>query len=197
MHHIKTALIPPVVALLHCFLFASLVQSAPISSPAFKEAANRAKTLVEKILRDIPAAHSATVSTEVNAHLRLPGSCQRLLPVILTASRLPQGFTLGPSSQISNLQLMVTSMGIPAAPVLKPLSERFTPVSLQSEGLWGVFGLELYGVDSSMRRIQVTESSCWVTQGSVSHWVNMEVVHDLLEVLGCFRKHLQVILWRL
>ncbi|KAM4531536.1 colony stimulating factor 3 (granulocyte) b [Odontesthes bonariensis] len=119
-----------VVALLHCFLFASLVQSAPISSPAFKAAAERAKTLVEKILRDIPAAHSASVSTE--------------------------GFTLDPSSQISNLQLMVTSMGIPAAPVLKPLSGRFTPdtcVSHMSAGsqlyqeLLGVLSGKLSGLE--------------------------------------------------
>ncbi|XP_072225026.1 colony stimulating factor 3 (granulocyte) b [Leuresthes tenuis] len=117
-----------VVALLHCFLFASLVQSAPISSPAFKEAANRAKTLVEKLLKDIPAAHSAAVSTE--------------------------GFTL--SGQISNLQLMVTSMGIPAAPVLKPLSDRFTPdrcLSHMSAGsqlfqdLLGVLSSKLSGLE--------------------------------------------------
>uniref|UniRef100_A0A4W6EW41 Granulocyte colony-stimulating factor n=2 Tax=Lates calcarifer TaxID=8187 RepID=A0A4W6EW41_LATCA len=93
------------VALLHCFLFAVLVRSAPVgpaSEPpaAFKEAAERAKTLVEKILRDLPAVHAATVTTE--------------------------GLTLDPSTETTNLQLMVTSLGIPAAPVLKPLSERFT-----------------------------------------------------------------------
>ncbi|XP_041813569.1 uncharacterized protein LOC121621241 [Chelmon rostratus] len=93
-----------IVALLHCFLFAGLVQSAPVSSsdppPALREAAERAKTLVEKILRDIPTVYTATITT--------------------------QGLTLDPSSQTTNLQMMVTSLGIPAAPVIKPPSERFT-----------------------------------------------------------------------
>lgn len=60
--------LPPVVALLHYFLL--VVQSAPVSSfdppPAFAEATERAKMLVEKILRDIPTVHAATISTEVN-----------------------------------------------------------------------------------------------------------------------------------
>ncbi|XP_030264388.1 uncharacterized protein LOC115576040 isoform X2 [Sparus aurata] len=91
-----------VAALLHYFLV--VVQSAPVSSsnlsPAFTQASNRAKMLVEKILRDIPTVHGATVSTE--------------------------GLTLDPSTQTTNLQMMVASLGIPAAPVLKPPSERFT-----------------------------------------------------------------------
>ncbi len=61
-------LLPPVVALLQYFLF--VVQSAPVSlsdpQPAFREAAERAKTLVEKILRDIPTVHAATIHTEVS-----------------------------------------------------------------------------------------------------------------------------------
>ncbi|XP_047428237.1 granulocyte colony-stimulating factor-like [Mugil cephalus] len=94
---------PIVIAILHCFLFASLVRSAPVSSltncpPAFREAAEQAKTLVEKILQDIPAVHRATVNSE----------------------------SMNPSSPTTNLQVMATSMGIPASPVLKPLSERFT-----------------------------------------------------------------------
>ncbi|XP_044037135.1 granulocyte colony-stimulating factor-like [Siniperca chuatsi] len=123
-----------VVALLHYFLFAVLVQSAPVSSPsdqpaAFREAAERAKTLVEKILRDIPAVHTATINTE--------------------------GLTLDPSTQTTNLQMMVTSLGIPAAPVLKPLSERFTLdtcVSRMSagsrlyQGLLGVLSDRLSGL---------------------------------------------------
>ncbi|XP_074553428.1 colony stimulating factor 3 (granulocyte) b [Halichoeres trimaculatus] len=91
--------------LLHHCLFAVLVRSAPLSSlsdlpPTFREEAEQAKTLVEKILTDIPAVHSATVDTE--------------------------GLTLDPSTQTENLQMMVASLGIPASPVLKPLSERFT-----------------------------------------------------------------------
>ncbi|CAJ1075505.1 granulocyte colony-stimulating factor-like [Xyrichtys novacula] len=94
----------PVVVLLHHLLFAVLVQSAPLSSssdlpPSFREAAERVKTLVEKIMNDIPAVHSNTVDTE--------------------------GLTLDPSTQ-TNLQRMVTSLGIPAAPVIKPPSERFS-----------------------------------------------------------------------
>ncbi|XP_070780019.1 colony stimulating factor 3 (granulocyte) b [Enoplosus armatus] len=123
-----------VVALLHYFLFAVLVQSAPVSLPfgplpAFREAAERAKTLVEKILRDIPAVHTATVNTE--------------------------GLTLDPSTQTTNLQMMVTSLGIPASPVLKPLSEHFTLdicVSRMSagsqlyQGLLGVLSEKLSGL---------------------------------------------------
>ncbi|XP_051797159.1 uncharacterized protein LOC110965910 [Acanthochromis polyacanthus] len=123
------------VALLHCFLFAVLVQSAPISSPndltpAFKEAAKRAKTLVEKILRDIPTVHGNTVNTE--------------------------GLSLDSSSQNTNLHMMVTSLGIPASPVLKPLSEHFTVdmyVSRMSagsqlyQGLLGVLSDKLSGLN--------------------------------------------------
>ncbi|KAI3359472.1 hypothetical protein L3Q82_013777 [Scortum barcoo] len=120
-----------VVALLHYFLFA--VQSAPTSSPnlspAFREAAERAKTLVEKILRDIPRAHAASVTAE--------------------------GLTLDPAAHSANLQMMVTSLGIPAAPVLKPLSEHFTLddcVSRMSagsrlyQGLLGVLSEKLSGL---------------------------------------------------
>ncbi|KAM6966143.1 colony stimulating factor 3 (granulocyte) b [Tautogolabrus adspersus] len=94
-----------VIAVLHHFLLLVSVQSAPVSSPpdlppAFREAAERAKTLVEKILRDIPAVHTTTVNTE--------------------------GLTLDPSTQTANLQMMMTTLGIPVTPVLKPLSEQFT-----------------------------------------------------------------------
>ncbi|XP_056262299.1 uncharacterized protein LOC130188155 isoform X2 [Pseudoliparis swirei] len=93
-----------VYALLHCFLLADLIQSAPSISPhdssvALRAAAERVKMLVEKILRDVPAAHAATVTME--------------------------GLTLD-SAHSTNLQMMVTSLGIPAGPVLKPPSERFT-----------------------------------------------------------------------
>uniref|UniRef100_UPI0037E7BF55 colony stimulating factor 3 (granulocyte) b n=1 Tax=Semicossyphus pulcher TaxID=241346 RepID=UPI0037E7BF55 len=123
-----------VVAVLHHFLFAVLVQSAPVSLPsnslpAFREAAERAKTLVEKVLEDIPAVHSTVVNTE--------------------------GLTLDPSTQTANLQMMVTSLGIPAAPVLKPLSERFTldicvsrmlAGSQLYQGLLGVLSVRLSGL---------------------------------------------------
>ncbi|XP_049924879.1 granulocyte colony-stimulating factor-like [Epinephelus moara] len=117
-----------VAALLHCFLLADLIQSAPVSSP-LTEAAERAKTLVEKILRDIPTVHAATVTT--------------------------QGLTLDSAAQTTNLQVMVTSLGIPAAPVLKPPSERFTLDNCVSrmaagsrlyQGLLGVLSDRLSGL---------------------------------------------------
>ncbi|XP_054464149.1 granulocyte colony-stimulating factor-like [Anoplopoma fimbria] len=98
-------MIPPTVyALLQCFLLADFIQSAPVISPsdpsvALREASERAKTLVEKILRDVVAVHAATVTIE--------------------------GLTLD-SAHTTNLQMMVTSLGIPPAPVLKPPSEGFT-----------------------------------------------------------------------
>ncbi|XP_067472020.1 uncharacterized protein [Thunnus thynnus] len=123
-----------VVALLHCFLFAVLVQSAPLDSAseppaAFRTVAERAKTLVEKILKDIPIAHAATITTE--------------------------GLTLDASGQTTNLQMMVKTLGIPDAPVIKPLSERFTLdmyVSRMSagsrlyQGLLGVLSDRLSGL---------------------------------------------------
>ncbi|XP_068458073.1 colony stimulating factor 3 (granulocyte) b [Clinocottus analis] len=87
-----------VCTLLHCFLLADFIQSAPTTSP-LRAAADRAKTLVEKILRDVPAAHAAAVTIE--------------------------GLTPD-SAHSTHLQVMVMSLGIPAAPVLKPPSERFT-----------------------------------------------------------------------
>ncbi|KAG7218714.1 hypothetical protein INR49_007066 [Caranx melampygus] len=93
------------VALLSYILFAALVHSAPVGSgaappSALREVAERAKTLVEKIERKLPVVHDAVVSAE--------------------------GLTFDPSAQAPNLQLMVTSLGIPAPPVIKQLSEHFT-----------------------------------------------------------------------
>lgn len=66
--YLRTVFLSPVVALLLHFLF--VAQSAPISwfqPPAvFTEASERAKTLLEKILRDIPAVHAATIRIQVN-----------------------------------------------------------------------------------------------------------------------------------
>lgn len=64
----------PVVALLLHFLL--VAQSAPISwfqpPAAFTEASERAKTLLEKILRDIPAVHAAAIHIQVNNASRRP-----------------------------------------------------------------------------------------------------------------------------
>lgn len=66
--YLRTVFLSPVVALLLHFLF--MAQSAPISwfqpPVAFTEASERAKTLLEKILRDIPAVHAATIHIQVN-----------------------------------------------------------------------------------------------------------------------------------
>ncbi|MED6245202.1 hypothetical protein CHARACLAT_000250 [Characodon lateralis] len=104
-----------VTILLHYLLCASLVQSAPVGlpsnlPPAFRETAVEAKTLSEKILKDISAAHTATV----------------------------KDFSLDSSSQMSNLQMMAVSMGIPSSPVLKVLSEHFTLDMCVSRMLAGV-----------------------------------------------------------
>ncbi|KAM9701101.1 uncharacterized protein ACNS7B_003205 [Menidia menidia] len=96
----------------------SVVQAAPhqvsVGPPQtrtrIRQAADRAKTLVEKILLELPAAHRETVST--------------------------QGFSLDGAAQ-GGLQLLVASMGVPPPPVLKPLSPRFPPgvcVSRMLEG---------------------------------------------------------------
>lgn len=56
------------------------------------------------------------------------------------SSSCSQGLTLDASGQTTNLQMMVKALGIPDAPVIKPLSERFTLVSLQSAlsgVIWG------------------------------------------------------------
>ncbi|XP_054908150.1 granulocyte colony-stimulating factor-like [Poeciliopsis prolifica] len=102
-----------VIILLHYLLFASWVRSAPVGSasslpPAFRETALEAKTLGEKILKDISAAHAATV----------------------------QDFSL--DSSTSSLQLMAASMGIPSSPVLKALSAHFTLETCVSRMLAGV-----------------------------------------------------------
>ncbi|KAI9523653.1 hypothetical protein NQZ68_025375 [Dissostichus eleginoides] len=58
-----------VATLLLCFLLVALTYSAPLSSAppaALRVAAERAKTLVEKILRDVPAVHEAAVTMQVN-----------------------------------------------------------------------------------------------------------------------------------
>ncbi|KAL6102340.1 csf3 [Pungitius sinensis] len=95
---------PAIVStLLHCFLLADFLQSAPVVSPSnpdlLRELSEQAKTLVDKILKNISIVHHATVTIE--------------------------GLTLD-SPYPTNLQTMVTSLSIPSAPILKPLSKHFT-----------------------------------------------------------------------
>ncbi|XP_056144685.1 uncharacterized protein LOC130120092 [Lampris incognitus] len=89
--------------LLQCFL-AVLVRTRPVldrsSEAELSQMVQQSKTLVEKILRDLPVVHGATIHTV--------------------------GLTFNSTSQPTNLQIMATSLGIPPAPVLKQLSERFT-----------------------------------------------------------------------
>ncbi|CAN9505135.1 unnamed protein product [Ophioblennius macclurei] len=102
-------------ALLLCLLLPALVQSAPVASPsdaspAFRESAERAKLLLEKLLRDVSKVHAATVTAE--------------------------GLALD-SSQMSGLQMMTMSLGIPPSPVLKSPSQHFTLDMLVSRMLAG------------------------------------------------------------
>ncbi|XP_068192976.1 colony stimulating factor 3 (granulocyte) b isoform X2 [Antennarius striatus] len=85
--------------------------------------------LVEKILDDVVTVHAAAVNTE--------------------------GLTLEPSAHTTTLQMMAMTLGIPAAPVLKPLSERFTLDTCLShmlagsqlyQGLMGVLSSRLSGL---------------------------------------------------
>uniref|UniRef100_A0A3P9P623 Uncharacterized protein n=1 Tax=Poecilia reticulata TaxID=8081 RepID=A0A3P9P623_POERE len=101
------------VIILKYFLFASLVQSAPVGlpsnlPPAFRETAVEAKTLGDKILKDISAAHAATV----------------------------KAFSL--DSPASSLQLMGASMRIQPSPVMKAPSEDFPLEKCVSHMLAGV-----------------------------------------------------------
>ncbi|XP_076023634.1 uncharacterized protein LOC143013831 [Genypterus blacodes] len=115
-----------VFALLHCCIFKLCVQSAPVVpvDSSLQQTVERAKTLVEKILREVPAVHRAAITME--------------------------GLTLDPSSHPTNLQMMVRSLGIPPAPILKPLSQHFTMEECVSRMSAGVrLHQELLGVLSS------------------------------------------------
>uniref|UniRef100_H3C3G7 Uncharacterized protein n=1 Tax=Tetraodon nigroviridis TaxID=99883 RepID=H3C3G7_TETNG len=91
----------PVLLLLHHLPPA--VRSAPVGSADLTldltDVAEPARTLVQKILKDIPVAHAVAVSS--------------------------RGLTLE-SSQPTNLQLMTESLGLPVAPLLKLPSDHFT-----------------------------------------------------------------------
>uniref|UniRef100_A0A8C5EEN8 Uncharacterized LOC114468471 n=1 Tax=Gouania willdenowi TaxID=441366 RepID=A0A8C5EEN8_GOUWI len=95
-----------------------VVGSAPLESDdlsVLRETAQRAQTLVEKILSDVPQVHRSVVTAE--------------------------GLSLDPPS-LSSLQTMVASLGIPPPPVLKPLSEHFSLEESVSRMLSGVHVLE-------------------------------------------------------
>uniref|UniRef100_A0A8C8DEX1 Granulocyte colony-stimulating factor n=1 Tax=Oryzias sinensis TaxID=183150 RepID=A0A8C8DEX1_9TELE len=100
------------LVLLHCYLLAAVVTSAPSSPPSFREAVEGAKTLVEKILEELPPAYSAAISA--------------------------QGFSLDSPIQNLNLHLMSMSLQIPGPPVLKPFSDSFTLETCVSRMLAGV-----------------------------------------------------------
>lgn len=123
-----------VLLLLQYFLF--VVRSAPAGSsqptPDLGAVAARAQALVQKMLGDIPLAHAAAISAKVRA---APGWLLLLLSDWLSlpnSAPSPQGLTLD-SAQPTNLQVMSLSLGLPAAPPLKPPSEHFTLVSQQPE----------------------------------------------------------------
>ncbi|XP_036408789.1 granulocyte colony-stimulating factor-like [Megalops cyprinoides] len=110
------------IIFLHSTLYL-LASSAPLpeysgelglfmEDPEFHRAMERSKSLVNKLLSEIPAVHKSCVSSEA--------------------------LTLDPSGDQKNLQYMVTSLGIPPAPVLRALSADFTMemcLNRMSEGL--------------------------------------------------------------
>ncbi|XP_061906416.1 uncharacterized protein LOC133652073 isoform X2 [Entelurus aequoreus] len=122
-----------VFRLLCCFMLPRALRSAPAAAaawPPLRDAVDRARMLMDKIAKDIPAVHVTVVSTE--------------------------GLTLDLCQQASSWQMMAASLGIPPAPVLKPLSEGFTPeisVSRMAaggrlyQGLLGVLSGRLGGLD--------------------------------------------------
>ncbi|XP_054615031.1 uncharacterized protein LOC129170914 [Dunckerocampus dactyliophorus] len=120
-----------VFRLLCCFLLPNSLHSAPAATwLPLTDTLERARMLVDKISKDIPAVHGAVVNTE--------------------------GLTLDLSQQAGSLQMLATSLGIPPAPVLKPLSDSFTPDTCVSrmveggrlyQGLLGVLAARLDGLD--------------------------------------------------
>ncbi|XP_061761776.1 uncharacterized protein LOC133556145 isoform X2 [Nerophis ophidion] len=111
-----------VFGLLCCLLLPRALHSAPAAAwPPLRDAVDRARMLVDKIAKDMPAVHGSVVSTEA-----------------------------------SSWQMMAASLGIPPAPVLKPLSEGFTPETSVSrmeaggrlyQGLLGVLSGRLGRLD--------------------------------------------------
>lgn len=96
----------PVVALLHCFLLAALVQSAPVSSPSnpsqtFKEVVERVMRLVEKIRKDVRSVHGSIINIDVRTrpsvsrHSR-PTVCCHTLQKLQYAAVPAGGDTLPP-----------------------------------------------------------------------------------------------------
>ncbi|KAG9350189.1 hypothetical protein JZ751_026542 [Albula glossodonta] len=71
-----------------------------MEDPAFQRTVERSRSLVNKILKDIPEAHKFSVNSE--------------------------SLTLHPSHEPKNLQYMEASLGIPRPPILKGLSTEFT-----------------------------------------------------------------------
>uniref|UniRef100_A0AAY4C3B6 Uncharacterized protein n=1 Tax=Denticeps clupeoides TaxID=299321 RepID=A0AAY4C3B6_9TELE len=83
--------------ILHCCCLATLGRGAPLVRTR-RDAEEQARSLVAKILRDIPAAHDASVT--------VTGFVLRQVP--------------------SNLQFMARSLDIPPAPVLRAQDATFT-----------------------------------------------------------------------
>lgn len=114
-----------------------LVLSAPlhdsrhtVADQEFKLAVERSRTLVRKILEDIPVVHQDTIHTA--------------------------GLTLQPSSQTPVLQMMLSSLGISTPPALMRLSADFTQenslnrmsVGIQlHQDLLGALATQLVGLD--------------------------------------------------
>ncbi|TNM97125.1 hypothetical protein fugu_015281 [Takifugu bimaculatus] len=86
-----------------CLWSNQLLWAPPNLTPDLTDVAERARTLVQKILRDIPVAHAAAISTKVK---ETSGWLLQLLSdwlSLVNSSPFPQGLTLD-SAQLTNLQ---------------------------------------------------------------------------------------------
>ena len=150
---------PPVLALLYYFLFAVLVESVPMSHPppAFREAAERAKTLVEKILRDLPAVHAAAIDTEVNNTcdwLAQLHSCPSFVSNLFLSS---SGFEPGPVASDPKPAVDGDLTGHPRRP--HPQTTVWTLHKGQSEGSSGSHGEQVLEVVFHYYRVSLVYDS--------------------------------------
>ncbi|XP_077475143.1 uncharacterized protein LOC144088544 isoform X1 [Stigmatopora argus] len=125
-----------VFLLLCCFLFPRTIRPAPAAHPAptLRDALERARMLAVKIAGEVPAPHDQVSLHDTLWHARV--------------------LTFDPSWQTGDLEMMAAALGIPPAPVLKPLAANFdveTCVSRMSTGVQ--LFQELLGVLSGPGRL--------------------------------------------
>ncbi|XP_077590110.1 colony stimulating factor 3 (granulocyte) a isoform X1 [Stigmatopora nigra] len=121
-----------------CFLFPRTTRPAPVAHPAstLRDTLERARMLADKIAEQIPAPHAQVSLHATFWHGRV--------------------LTFDLSWQTGDLEMMAAALGIPPAPVLKPLAANFdvdTCVSRMSTGvqlfqeLLGVLSARLDGLE--------------------------------------------------